>query len=85
MQKVEVNGELLFVLESKQQWINRVPGILPDKTRRGEVWIWVDKNGNVFNAGEDFMAAEEMDSYPCKVYRLCNVAHAEKIQNSITT
>jgi hypothetical protein len=74
MQKIEVNGELLFELESKQDWVNRVPRILPNKTRRAEQWIWVDKNGNVFECGADFMAAEKSKTYPCKVYLLQNVA-----------
>jgi hypothetical protein len=74
MQKIEVNGELLFELESKQDWVNRVPRILPNKTRRAEQWIWVDKNGNVFECGADFMAAGKSKTYPCKVYRLQNVS-----------
>lgn len=74
MQTIEVKGELLFELASKQQWVDRVPQILPDKIRFGETWIWVDKNGNVFECGADFMAAEKADTYPCKVYRLSNVA-----------
>jgi len=74
METIEVKGEFLFELKSKQEWVNRVPQILPDKIRGGETWIWVDKNGNVFESGADFMAAEIHDTYPCKVYRLCNVA-----------
>jgi hypothetical protein len=74
MEKITVNGELLFELSSKQDWVNRVPKILPNKTRAGEQWIWVDKNGNVFECGADFMAAEKTKTYPCKVYRLQNVA-----------
>ena len=73
-EKITVNAELLFVLESKQQWVNRVPGILPPKIRGGETWIWVDKNGDVFECGRDFIAAEEKETYPCRVYRLSNVA-----------
>lgn len=73
MEKIEVNGELLFELASKQQWINKVPRILPKKIRAGETWVWVDKNGNVFECGSDFMEAEKHDTYPCKVYRLCTV------------
>lgn len=78
MEKITVNGELLFELESKQAWINRVPRILPPKTRRGEQWIWVDKNGNIFECGADFMAADKDQTYPCKVYRLQNVAGVSK-------
>lgn len=78
MEEITVKGELLFELESKQQWINRVPGILPDKIRAGETWIWVDINGNVFECGKDFMAADEKATYPCKVYRLQNVAFTDE-------
>jgi len=78
MENITVKGELLFELESKQQWINRVPQILPEKTRGGEQWIWVDKNGNVFECGLDFKIAEEEATYPCKVYRLESVAVANE-------
>ena len=74
MKKIEVNAELLFELANKRQWINRVPNILPDKIRAGETWVWLDKNGNVFECGIDFSAAEDQNTYPCKVYRLQNVA-----------
>lgn len=77
---IVVNAELLFTLESKQEWINRVPRILPKKTRGGEQWIWVDKNGDVFEKGSDFEAAQKHDTYPCKVFRLqsVSVAHDEQ-------
>ena len=78
MEKITINGELLFELISKQDWVNRVPKILPDKTRAGETWLWVDINGNVFECGKDFMVAEDKATYPCKVYRLQNVAGAIK-------
>lgn len=83
MVTIEVRGEILFELASKQQWINRVPGILPDKIRTGETWVWVDKNGNVFECGKDFMEAEKYSTYPCKVYRLSTVAGWAK-QNEAT-
>lgn len=73
--KVEVQCEFLFELKSKQEWANKVPGILPAKTRHGEIWLWVDKDGYVFECGRDFMAAEEKNSYPCKVYRAIPVAN----------
>ena len=75
MEKITVNAELLFVLENKQQWVNRVPRIMPPKIRGGETWIWVDKNGDVFECGKDFMVAEEKETYPCKVYRARNVSY----------
>ncbi len=78
MEKITVNAEFLFELENKQQWINRVPQILPKKIRSGESWIWVDKNGNVFECGADFSAAEKQNTYPCKVYRLESVSVANK-------
>lgn len=74
METIEVKAEFLFELSSKIDWVNRVPRILPQKTRGGEQWIWVDKNGHVFECGADFMAAEKHASYPCKVYRLVSVA-----------
>lgn len=74
METLKVKGELLFELSSKQDWVNRVPRILPEKIRGGEQWIWLDKNGNVFECGLDFEVAEELGTYPCRVYRLCNVA-----------
>lgn len=79
MEEIKVKGELLFVLENKQQWVNRLPQILPEKTRGGEQWVWVDKNGNVFELGPDFTAAEQFSTYPCKVYRLESVTVANKI------
>ena len=78
MVNITVKGELLFELESKQQWVNRVPQILPEKTRSAETWLWVDKNGNVFECGLDFRIADEKATYPCKVYRLENVAGANE-------
>ena len=72
--KVTVNCEFLFELESKRDWINKVPSILPEKTRRSEQWLWVDKNGNIFECGADFTAAERLESYPCKVYRVQTVS-----------
>lgn len=70
MNKVTVNADLLFELKSKQEWIARVPYCLPQKTEPGETWIWVDINGNVFNRGADFTAAESSGSFPCCVYKL---------------
>lgn len=76
---IEVKAELLFELKSKQDWVNRVPSILPSKTRgKGEVWVWIDKNGHVFECGADFAAAERLDTYPCKVYRAIPVSATEK-------
>lgn len=81
MEKISVNVEFLFELSNMQEWISKVPSCLPQKRRPGETWIWVDKDGYVFESGADFMAAEEWNRYPCKVYRTVNVN--EKIRNYI--
>jgi hypothetical protein len=78
MEQITINAEFLFELHSKEHWVNSVPQILPEKIRSGEQWIWVDKNGNVFESGADFASAEKNKTYPCKVYRVQNVAGAYK-------
>jgi len=78
MDDILVKGELLFELQNKNQWVNRLPQILPDKTRGSEIFLWLDKNGNVFECGSDFMAAEKHCTYPCKVYTLQPVSLAHK-------
>lgn len=83
MGAIVVNGELLFELKSKQDWVNRVPEILPKKIRGGEQWIWVDKNGNVFECGKDFTEAEKHDTYPCKVFRVITVSGWAEKQNGL--
>ena len=80
MEKITVNAEFLFELSSKQDWVNRVPRILPKKTRGAEQWIWIDINGNVFECGADFSAAEKQETYPCKVYRLASVVSSNQAE-----
>lgn len=78
------NGELVLTLESKREWINKVPSHLPEKLKAQQL-IWLDVNNNCLTIGEDFAAAEEMKSYPVRVYRVNRVAEvAEKVKNSIT-
>lgn len=85
MAKITFNGELLLTLDSKQDWINKVPRHLPLKKYYKEEFLWLDKNGNHLVIGEDFQAAEKMQSYPVKVYRLQRVADAVKeVQNGRT-
>ena len=74
MENITVKGEFLLELKSEREWVNNVPKILPAKIRNGEQWLWVDKNGNTFECGADFMAATKKDSYPCRVYRLQTVS-----------
>ena len=75
MEKITCNGELIITLENKQDWVNRIPEELPEK-RKAEQRIWIDKNGNCLAIGEDFSAAENVESYPVKVYSLQRVAEA---------
>ncbi|OOG19148.1 hypothetical protein BWD42_04145 [Sphingobacterium sp. CZ-UAM] len=75
--KVFVKAELILTLESKNDWINKVPRRLPDKNRHKENFLWIDKNGCVFELGEDFAAAERMGTFPCKVYRTITVSQFE--------
>lgn len=74
MEEITVKAKFLFELKSKQDWINKCPRIIPEKTRSSESRIWIDKNGNVFEIGSDFMAAEKLNTYPCKVYSLISVS-----------
>jgi hypothetical protein len=78
MEKITINAELLLILDSKREWINKIPRHLPEKTTVAEQWVWLDKNGNVMAIGEDFCAAEKLESYPVKVYRLIRCAEALK-------
>lgn len=80
MEKVSFNAELIGTLKSKQDWINRVPRCLPPK-REAEVRVWLDKNGNCLSQGEDFMAADDIDSYPVRVYSCRRVAEFVKQVN----
>jgi hypothetical protein len=78
MERITINAELLLILDSKQEWINKIPRHLPKKTTYAEQWIWIDSQGNLMAIGEDFSAAEKLESYPVKVYRLIRCAEALK-------
>jgi len=83
IEKVVVNAELILTLDSKQDWVNKVPNRLPEKRYHKEDFLWLDQNNNQLVIGEDFMAAETMDSYPVKVYRMKRVIDALKeVQNA---
>jgi hypothetical protein len=73
MTKIEINVELLLELESKNDWINKIPRDLPELSKR-EKMIWIDSNGNSLTVGEDFQKAEDMKSYPVKIYRQVRVS-----------
>jgi hypothetical protein len=70
---IKVRGELITVLKSKQDWINRIPDVLPEK-RKAEQRLFTDKNGNCLTIGEDFSSAERIGSYPVFVYSLQRVS-----------
>jgi len=72
--KIEVNGTLVYTIESKGQWINRFPGAIP-KLPMSESYLWVDKEGNIATCGEDFMRAEDFEKYPIKIYWLQRTSH----------
>ncbi len=67
---IEIEAEVILTLESKSDWISKCPERLPHNKRPGENYLFLDKNGNVLERGADFMAAEKLDTYPVKVYRL---------------
>lgn len=80
--KITVNAEFLFQLNSNREWVNNIPDQLPAKTRPGEKLIFVDKKGNTFECGADFELAEKLKTYPVKIYRLCSVTSAAKMQQN---
>lgn len=79
---IEVKAEFLFELKSKQDWINKVPKILPPKKYHDVEFLWLDKDGYELIIGVDFSAAEVRNSYPVKVYRKIPVHIADKIESS---
>lgn len=78
--KPSFNSELILTLQSKNEWICKVPHHLPEKKYYNEHFIWIDANGNTLVMGEDFEAAKRMESYPVKVYRHIRVSDAERLE-----
>lgn len=74
MERLTIKATPILTLNSKQDWINKVPNRLPVKTRAGEIFLFVDKLGNVFETGWDFQVSEKINSYPCTVYKLMSVS-----------
>lgn len=70
---IEIQAEVLLILESKTDWINKCPHRLPHNKRSGENYLFLDKNGNVLENGRDFESAKELETYPVTVYRLIPV------------
>lgn len=76
---LSVKGRLIGTLHSKQEWINRVPDILP-RLPKHESLLFVDSNHNILTIGKDFAVAEENDSYPVRIYHLvrCESAYSKE-------
>lgn len=78
--ELHIKAELVLQLESKRQWIAQVPTRLPKKKYYNEQFLWLDSKGNNMVIGEDFHAAEELGTYPVKIYRLVRAAEALEVQ-----
>ena len=76
-EEIKINGTLVFEITSKRHWINAFPGAIPELPK-AEKYIWVDVKGNTATCGEDFMTAEEYQTYPIKIYLLQRIAHTKK-------
>ena len=74
MENIQIKGKLVFEIQSKNHWINSFPCAIPE-IPMSEKYLWVDKNGNIATCGEDFMYAEQSDTYPIKIYLLQRVCH----------
>ena len=73
--EVAVKSEFVVELESKDDWVNKIPRWLPEK-KEAESFLFIDKNGNIAAMGKDFMVAEDKATYPIKVYKPIRVAFA---------
>lgn len=78
IETITVKAELLLQLESRQDWINKIPKHLPQKKYDNEKFLWIDKNGNEFERGADFQIAEEQNLFPCRIYRVQTISSAYK-------
>lgn len=70
---IKVKATLIIELETKQDWVNKIPMCLPEKLP-GEYFLFLDKNGNVLFRGFDFEVAKEFDCFPVSVFRLQSVS-----------
>lgn len=80
---VTLRGEFIIELESKEDWCNSIPCRLP-KLSSAERLIWIDANGHGLTCGLDFRSAEQLNSYPVKVYRQIRTSerfYSETTQN----
>lgn len=70
---VGVSVDFVCRLASKQDWVNKIPAVLPDKDA-AETWLFIDQQGNQLTTGQDFQAAEELGTYPVDVYKPTRVS-----------
>jgi hypothetical protein len=78
MERITINGEWLFVYESKHEKFSSIPGILPPDEIPYEKWLCVDNNGNVIQSKNDCDIVNKIKSYPVIVYKLNRVANCLK-------
>jgi len=76
IETITIKAQLLLQIESKQEWIDKIPRHLPKKKYESEKFLWIDKNGNQFERGLDFQIAEEENLYPCRIYRVQTISSA---------
>ena len=76
--KLEIHavGEIILILYSKQDWINRSPRDLPQK-KPGETRLWIDSNGFSLSTGLDFSHTEEQNGFPVRVISFCRSSEIE--------
>jgi hypothetical protein len=67
-ENVKCWGEPVLTLNSKEEWVNKVPNHLAEEYQN-ELLIWVDKCGFLLKSGADFDAAEKLGHYPVRVYK----------------
>lgn len=74
--EIKINVTEVFEITSKRHWINAFPGAIPELPKT-EKYIWIDAKGNSATCGEDFMTAEDNETYPIKIYLLQRVSHLD--------
>lgn len=76
---ITINGTKIIELETKADWINKIPEKLPSKKSEDE-FLFVDKNGNLLTIGYDFRVAEEQGAFPVTVYLAQRTSDAPKTE-----
>jgi hypothetical protein len=75
--QITINAIYLFEFASKQEWINKAQSWFQNlELSAAEKTVCFDVHGNVLNVGADFSRADELETYPVKVYRLIRTTEA---------